>query len=76
MTTGSTMAKKRTNKPGPKPAAPGEQREDIVAVRCRTVWKEWLQEFADRERSTPTALIDQALAESAAKRAFREPPKR
>jgi hypothetical protein len=75
VSTGSLMAKKRV-KPGPKPAPPGEQRDEIVAVRCRSDWKDWLQAFAERERSTPTTLIDQALADLAAKRAFRGPPKR
>jgi hypothetical protein len=69
------MAKKRA-KPGPKPAPPGEQRDELVAVRCRAEWKAWLQAFAESERSIPTTLIDQGLADLAVKRGFRKPPKR
>jgi hypothetical protein len=76
MTTNTAMAKKPKKKTGPKPATPGVQREEIVAVRCREVWKDWLQRFAGKERSTPTNLIDKALADLAVKLGFEEPPER
>jgi hypothetical protein len=72
MNPGSTMAKKSRKKPAP----PAEQRENIVAVRCKSDWKDWLQRFASKERSTPTNLIDKALADLAAKLGFEEPPDR
>jgi hypothetical protein len=72
MSSGSTMAKKSRKKPD----TPAEQREDIVAVRCKSAWKDWLQRFASKERSTPTNLIDKALADLAAKLGFEEPPDR
>jgi hypothetical protein len=76
MSTGAEMAKKRSSKPGARSASQGEQREEIVAVRCKATWKDWLQRFADRERTTPTALIDKGLAELAQRLKFEEPPKR
>jgi hypothetical protein len=76
VSSGFAMAKKRANKPGPKPGPPAEQREEIIAVRCKSAYKEWLQEFADSERSTPTNLIDKGLAELAKALKFKAPPKR
>lgn len=76
MDTDLAMAKKRKTKPGPKPAPAGQQRDEIVAVRCNAAWKAWLQRYADKERSYPTALIDKALAEMAQRSGFEEPPKR
>jgi hypothetical protein len=76
MSTATQMAKERKKKPGPKPQPPSEQREDLIAVRCRSVYKEWLQRFAEMERSTPTNLIDKALADLAQSRGFEPPPRR
>jgi hypothetical protein len=69
------VAKKRT-KPGPKPAPAGEMRDDLIAIRCRAAYKGWVQRFADADRSTPTILIDKALALLAKTEGFEPPPKR
>ena len=66
------MAKKR----GPKPYLPGERRDSVLTVGCRTVWMEWVQRFGKRERSDPSHLVDKALAELARIGSFEEPPDR
>jgi hypothetical protein len=66
------MSKKR----GPKPCLPGERRDSVVSVGCRTDWKDWLERFAHIERTEPSHLIDQALAALARARHFDEPPER
>jgi hypothetical protein len=76
MSVGFAMAKTPKKKPGPKPIPAGEQRDEIVAVRCRGVWKTWLEGFADHQRSTPTSMIDKALAEMAKSAGYQDPPKR
>lgn len=66
------MAKKK----GRKPLVSEELRDSNIIVRCRASYKEWLARFAKKERSNPTYLVDQALAELAKARGFEEPPER
>ena len=54
---------------------PAERRE-IVAIRCTPGWKDWLSAFAERERMTPTSLLDRAVARLAAELGVDPPPKR
>ena len=71
MTSVSPMAKKPTKK------QPSEEpRDSLLAVRCKASWKAWVESFAERERVTPTQLVDQGLAELARSRGFEPPPVR
>lgn len=71
MSTGMVVAKKR----GPKPK-PGEQREFVITIRCRGEYRDWLNEFARKERLTPTQLIDFGLIELAKLKKNPLPPDR
>jgi hypothetical protein len=64
------MAKAKRGRP-PKPSQP-----NALSIRGSAEWREFLVEFADHQRTTPTGLIDAALAELARRRGFRVPPKR
>jgi hypothetical protein len=66
------MAKKR----GPKPRPAGERRDSSLIVGCRTVWKDWVTRFSKKERTDPSHLVDQGLAELARVRGFDVPPDR
>src|SRR3954447_19084816 len=48
----------------------------IFSIRGTPEWREWLRRFAAHQRVTPTALVDQALAEVARRVGFVEPPPR
>lgn len=61
---------KRMGRP-PKPS-----RRNVLAVRGSEEWREWLAEFAADRRTTPTGLIDLALAELAKGQKFKGPPDR
>jgi hypothetical protein len=65
------VAKKKVSKP-----AGEEQREDLIALRCRSEYKAWVVRFAKREYSNPTLLIERALAELAKVAGFEPPPER
>ncbi len=52
----TTVAKKT----GPKPTPEGP-REALIAMKCRQRYKDWVGEFAERERTNPSGLIDLAL---------------
>jgi hypothetical protein len=47
-----------------------------ITIRGSSDWKGWLEEFAARMRTKPTAVIDLALAKLAHQEGFREPPPR
>ncbi len=70
---GNDVAKKRAAKPGPKvvPTQP-----NAITIRGSADWKSWLEDFAGRMRTRPTAIIDLALAKLAQQEGFREPPPR
>jgi hypothetical protein len=48
----------------------------VLGIRGRPEWKEWLREFADFHRSEMVDLIDDALEAFAKVKGFRSPPKR
>jgi hypothetical protein len=68
------MAQKRA-KPGPKPKPQGAL-PNVVSMRGRPEWRDWLGRLAEKCRATPSALIDRALAELAKREEFEEPPPR
>jgi hypothetical protein len=72
---GNDVATKRPakakTKVQPKPTQP-----NAITIRGSTDWKTWLEEFAGRMRTKPTAIIDLALAKLAHQEGFREPPPR
>jgi hypothetical protein len=70
---GDDVAKKRVVKPAPKASS---SQPNAITIRGSTDWKKWLEEFAGRMRSKPTAIIDLALAKLAHQEGFREPPPR
>jgi hypothetical protein len=55
--------------------SPGTQ-PNAITIRGSADWKGWLEEFAGRMRTKPTAVIDLALAKLAHQEGFREPPPR
>jgi hypothetical protein len=86
MLTVQTMAKKRPkagrskgppSQPQPEPLPPAvEHRDTILAIRCRTDFKAWVEDFAKSERMTQTILVELGLVELAKKKGFRMPPER
>jgi hypothetical protein len=48
----------------------------VAGVRCCAEWEEWLIRFAAHRRVPLAVLIDQALAEAAARDGFPAPPQR
>ena len=75
------MAKKPIIKPKAK-RAPGPARRPVpsqpnaITIRGSADWKRWLEAFAAKMRSKPTAVIDLALAKLAQQEGFSEPPPR
>src|ERR1700734_3475438 len=67
------VAKKQAAKPAPKIVA---SQPNAITIRGSADWKSWLEDFAGRMRSRPTAVIDLALAKLAQLEGFREPPPR
>jgi hypothetical protein len=49
---------------------------NIISIRGTNEWRDWLDRFAAHQRVTPTALVDQALAEAARRAGFEDPPPR
>jgi hypothetical protein len=49
---------------------------NAITLRGSAEWKDWLDRFAARMRSKPTAIIDLALAKLAEQERFPEPPPR
>lgn len=71
------MAKKTAAKPADKRTAPGSSTQpNAITIRGSAEWKGWLEEFAAKLRSKPTAVIDLALAKLAEQERFTEPPPR
>jgi hypothetical protein len=64
------MAKKRK----PKPVV--VHRDALIAVRCKPSFKEWLEEFAESERMTPSIMVEFGLVALARAKGFREPTER
>lgn len=71
------VAKKSNPKkrPGPAPNPEG-RRSSLVTMKCHDSWKAWLVKFSKASRTTPSSMIDLALAELAKARGFEEPPER
>lgn len=58
-------------------AAPkGGTQPNVLTLRGSAEWKGWLDRFAARMRTKPTAIIDLALAKLAEQERFPEPPPR
>ena len=78
---GAAVAKKPITKPKAK-RAPGPARRPVptqpnaITIRGSVEWKRWLEAFAAKMRSKPTAVIDLGLAKLAAQEGFPEPPPR
>jgi hypothetical protein len=70
---GDDVAKKQAVKPAPKIVA---SQPNAITIRGSSDWKSWLEDFASRMRTKPTAVIDLALAKLAQQEGFREPPPR
>jgi hypothetical protein len=83
---GEVMVKQRAGTketavaPSPKKktaAAPkGGTQPNVLTMRGSVEWKDWLDRFAARMRTKPTALLDLALAKLAEQERFPEPPPR
>lgn len=69
---GIAVAKKKTG-PKPKPEGP---RDALIAVKCWAAYKEWVERFAKKRRTTPSQLIDIALLSLAEADGFESPPER
>src|SRR4051794_35481621 len=77
---GCVVAKKSPAKPKASaakraPARKGTQ-PNAITIRGSEEWKGWLDRFAAKLRSKPTAVIDLALAKLAQQEGFPEPPPR
>jgi hypothetical protein len=70
---GDDVARKQAVKPAPKVVA---SQPNAITIRGSADWKSWLEDFAGRMRTKPTAVIDLALAKLAQQEGFREPPQR
>jgi hypothetical protein len=68
------MGKKRSSAP-PQPV-PIQPTPNAITIRGTDEWKGWLERFAAKMRSKPTAIIDLALAKLAEQERFEEPPPR
>lgn len=53
-----------------------EQRDALIAVRCRPSFKRWLEGFSRQERITPSQLVELGLVSLARERGYEEPPER
>jgi len=45
-------------------------------MRCEIAYRDWLRDFAKAEGTTPSKIVDAALADLARQRGFTTPPKR
>ncbi len=68
-------SKAETPEVAPAPAAPSPN-ENILTIRGKRSWKDWLDRYAASRRVKPTSMIDVALADSAARDGFEPPPPR
>jgi len=60
----------------PQPAPMTGSKNNILSIRGTPEWRAWLESFANECRVTPTALLDLAVAEKAARQGFKQPPPR
>jgi hypothetical protein len=75
------MARTRPSKaklpdPPPVPVQATTTNENILTIRGKRAWKDWLDRYAAHRRVKPTAMIDVALSESAKRDGFEPPPPR
>ena len=71
------MAKKPTAKRSTSSSRqPVATQPNAITIRGSAGWKGWLEAFAAKMRSKPTAVIDLALAKLAEQERFTEPPPR
>ena len=71
------MAKKTAAKGTDAKRTPsGSTQPNAITIRGSADWKDWLEKFAAKLRSRPTAVIDLALAKLAEQERFPEPPPR
>jgi hypothetical protein len=61
---------------GPAGKAGSSTQPNAITIRGSAEWKGWLEDFAAKLRSRPTAVIDLALAKLAEQERFTEPPPR
>jgi hypothetical protein len=74
---GGTVVKKPTAKRPPRSSKqPLATQPNAITIRGSAEWKGWLEAFAAKMRSRPTAVIDLALAKLAEQERFTEPPPR
>lgn len=75
---GDAVAKKpavKAQPAKPEPKASSTQ-PNAISIRGSAEWKDWLERFAAKMRTGPTAVIDLALAKLAEQERFPEPPPR
>jgi hypothetical protein len=79
------MARAKTSKakppepaaiPPPEPTNQSFANENILTIRGKPAWKDWLERYAAHRRVKPTVMIELALFESAARDKFEPPPPR
>ena len=73
------MARTKPSKPEPpvpSPPASNSPNDNILTIRGKRIWKDWLDRYAAHRRVKPTVMIDLALSESAARDGFEPPPPR
>jgi hypothetical protein len=74
---GEAVPKKpATKRPTGSSRHPVPTQPNAITNRGSAQWKEWLESFAAKMRSKPTAVIDLALAKLAEQERFSEPPPR
>ncbi len=74
---GAAVAKKPTAKRVSRSSSqPVPTQPNAITIRGSAEWKAWLEAFAAKMRSKPTAIIDLGLAKLAAQEGFSEPPPR
>jgi hypothetical protein len=66
------MAKKKATREKP----PVASQPNSLSIRGSLEWREWLQWYAEQRRTTPTGLIDLALAVMAKQDKVKPPPRR
>lgn len=72
------VPKSEATRPGPRKRGrpPKATQSNALSVRGSEEWRGWLAEFAEARRTTPTGVIDQALAALAKADKFKAPPPR
>jgi hypothetical protein len=70
------MAKKKSVPKRGRPPTLEGPRVQVLGIRGRSEWKDWLSRFAYFHRSDMVDLIDDALEAFAKSKGFEPPPKR